>query len=161
MAWTRSLAAVAGAGLVLVVGWPIRENRKPFDRRRDDFPLSYYPMFSERRGAVGTVHHLIGVDPAGRERVVPHTFAGSGGLNQVRRQINRRVREGRSDTLARRVARRVAGSDDPRVSDLVRVRVVTSRHRYDDFFAGRRAPLSRRVHAEAPVRRPADPDCSD
>lgn len=155
MAWTRPSAYLAGAALVLIVGSPIRQNWRPPAERRDGFPLSYYPMFSEKRGRDGIVHHLVGFDATGAERVVPHGFIGSGGLNQVRRQINRQVREGRAAALAEQVARRIAGASDPRVAGLVRLQVVTSRHRYAEFFAGDRTPRSRTVHAEVPVPGPA------
>lgn len=151
--WTKPLAYAAGLGLIVVVGSPIRQNRRPPQRRVDGFPLSYYPMFSEKRSRTGTVNHLIGIDADGAEHVLSHRLAGAGGLNQVRRQITRRVREGRAGQLARTVAHNVARSVDPSAQRIERVRVVTSRHRYDDFFAGDRSPRSRRVHAEAPVPR--------
>lgn len=153
MAWTKPLAYAAGVGLVALVGSPIRQNRRPLQEREDDFPLSYYPMFSAKRGPVGTVHHLIGIDANGGEHILRHTLAGHGGLNQVRRQITRTVRERRSRRLARRVARRVATSSDPLLCTIEHVQVVTSKHRYDDFFAGDRTPVSRKIRAEVPVLR--------
>lgn len=149
----RGRAAAYAAGLVLavVVAWPARQHLRPAANRVDGFPLSYYPMFSAARSGTGTVHHLVGVDADGAEHPLHFRHAGTGGLNQVRRQINRRVREGRADVLARAVAASVARGAAPSV---VAVRVVTSRHRYDEFFAGNRTPRSRTVVAEAPVPTP-------
>lgn len=151
--WTKPLAYAACAATVLVVGSPIRENFKPPEEREDDFPLSYYPMFSQKRGRAASLHHLLGIGADGVEHILPHTLAGSGGLNQVRRQINRYVREERADKLARRVAHNVGRSVNPTYASVEKVQVVTSRHRYDDWFDGNKEPLRRRVRAEAPVRR--------
>lgn len=153
MTWTKRFAYAAGLGLVAVIGSPIKQNWRPLEERRDGFPLSYYPMFSEKRGRTGTVNHLVGLDANGDEIIVPHHYAGAGGLNQVRRQITRHVSQGRADRVARTVARRITNSRDPLMRSIERVQVVTSKHRYDDFFAGNRTPRSRRVRAEAPVPR--------
>lgn len=151
----KALAYVAALAVTVVVAAPAWQNLRPADKRLDDFPLSYYPMFSVARTGTGKVHHLIGVDTAGHEHVLHFRHAGSGGLNQVRRQINRRVREGRADVLAALVATSVGTAESLPETSVKTVRVVTSKHRFDDFFAGDRVPRSRVVLAEATVARPA------
>lgn len=138
--------ALAGAGLLLgTVLWPVRQNWRT--ERRDGFPLSYYPMFSAQRRRSGTVVHLVGVDAAGAVRVLPHTLVGTGGLNQVRRQVAREVKEGRAAVVAGRAVDGLRRQG----TDLVEVRVVSGTYRYDDFFAGRRTPVREVVHAVRPV----------
>ncbi|WP_374929504.1 hypothetical protein [Kytococcus sedentarius] len=147
---------LAGTALVALVASPVVQNWRPRAERTDDFPLSYYPMFSAKRGATGTVHHLVGIDAEGTEHVLHFRHAGSGGLNQIRRQITRRVKQGQADAVARTVADSVALSGGRTERLVQRVQVVTSRHRYDTFFGGDRTPRERTVRAEAVV--PRDPD---
>ncbi|MGO1583835.1 MAG: hypothetical protein ACTHXO_11495 [Actinomycetaceae bacterium] len=149
----KTLTYLAGLALTAVVAAPIRQNHRPDEEKVDGFPLSYYPMFSARRTRNGTVHHLLGIDAERREHVVHFRHAGTGGLNQVRRQINRRVREGRAESVARSVAASVAASPAALESALERIQVVTSVHRFDDFFAGNRTPRRRVVLADVPVPR--------
>lgn len=77
---------------------------------RDSFPLSTYPMFSTyRRGRI-TVPHVIGFSAEG-ERIVPHyRHFGAGGLNQVRRQISRALRQGQAAAVAQRYADSLAAA---------------------------------------------------
>ena len=58
------------------------------------------------------MNYLVGLDARGGRRLLPYTLAGTGGLNQVRRQINRAVREGRAEALCRSVASAVAERND-------------------------------------------------
>lgn len=147
----KLLTYTAGLALLSAVLAPVRQNWRT--TRRDGFPLSYYPMFSARRKRTGVVTHLQGVDDAGRTRLVSYRHAGTGGLNQVRRQINRAVKDGRAQDLATSVAASVARSRSACDLTLTEVRVVSSRHGYDDFFAGRREPERQTTHACAPVER--------
>lgn len=145
----KALTYLAAGALVAAVLAPLRQNRRPDPR--DGFPLSYYPMFSARRKRTGTVVHLEAVDTGGRHRPLDYHCAGTGGFNQVRRQIARTVRDGRAQDLADQVAARL--TTRPGADDLREVRVVSSRFAYADFFAGRREPEHQRVHATAAVPR--------
>lgn len=149
----KALTYLVGAATLAVVASPARQYLRPPEERVDGFPLSHFPMFSAARTRSGQVTHLVGLDADGGEHTLHHRHAGTGGLNQVRMQINRQVREDRAAGLAARVAASVAassGSADRRVQE---VQVVTSRHRLEDFFAGDRTPRRRQVHATAPVHR--------
>jgi hypothetical protein len=146
------LAGLLGVVLVGAVLSPIAENwrREP----EDGFPLSYYPMFTAERGETSSVTHLVGVDGRGNQAPLPYTFAGTGGLNQVRRQISRIVSRGGADTLCRTVASRVARADRPPFDELVTVRIVTATHDLDDYFTGRnKGAVAERVRAECRVGR--------
>jgi hypothetical protein len=149
---SRDKAMVLAGGVALLgsVLVPIRQNWRA--KPRDGFPLSYYPMFSAKRKRHGSVVHLVGVDAEGERRVLRYSYAGTGGLNQVRRQLRRAVAAGRAQEIADNVASAV--STRPRRSDksVVEVRVITGRYHYDDFFAGHRQPVDELVHASARVQ---------
>jgi hypothetical protein len=110
-------------------------------------------MFTAKRKASGQVTHLVGVTADGETRFLPHGLAGSGGLNQVRRQLARSARRGAADRVCAAVAAKVAASGERGLADLVEVRVVTCEYRFDDFHAGRRAPMTERIHARLAVGR--------
>lgn len=149
----KALTYLVGAATLTLVASPARQYLRPEQERVDGFPLSHFPMFSAARTRSGKVTHLVGLDGDGGEHILHHRHAGTGGLNQVRRQINRQVREDRAPQLAARVATSVAASSRSADRPIEEVQVVTSRHRFDDFFAGDRTPRRRRIHATAPVHR--------
>ncbi|MDQ3628740.1 MAG: hypothetical protein M3419_08025 [Actinomycetota bacterium] len=147
----KLVALSASGALLAAVLAPMRQHWR--SKARDGFPLSYYPMFSARRKRHGTVTHLVGQTATGSRRLLHYSYAGTGGLNQVRRQLRRTVREGRAGDVAALVASRVATR--PRRGDeaVTRVQVVTGRYAYDDFFSGQREPVSEEVHASMTVLR--------
>ena len=160
LAREKGVAGVFGALLVGAVLLPVVQNWR--ERPEDSFPLSYYPMFSLKRSDSTTVRYLVGLDADGGRHLLPHTYAGTGGLNQVRRQINKVVRGGKADTLCRLVAANVAQTDEERFAGVITVQVVFGRYRLTDFFADKggsvweRMDASRtaeRVEASCPVER--------
>ncbi|MFC7400715.1 hypothetical protein [Citricoccus sp. GCM10030269] len=133
------------------------QDRKEQNRRKfakDSFPLSTYPMFSEDRKDRVRVPHVAGFTAEG-ERIVPHySHFGAGGLNQVRKQIARMVRQGRGAEIAQRYADSLAeqhGRHRRREADIVRVEVVRSRYVFDTYFGGNVVPQTETVHARAEV----------
>lgn len=129
---------------------PIRQNWRA--EKRDGFPLSYYPMFTARRPARSTVFHFRGIDGGGGLVTVPYTYAGTGGLNQVRRQIRRMALAGRADELCARTASSVATHG--RLHTVRRVQLVRAAYRLDDWFLGvSREPVRLTVLGEAEVPR--------
>ncbi|WP_119069005.1 hypothetical protein [Rubrobacter indicoceani] len=151
----RGKAPPAAFGLALIgaVLLPLRENRR--EAPEDNFPLSYYPMFTANRGRHTTVNYLVGADAAGKRKTLPATLAGTGGLNQVRRQINHSIREGRADELCASVARAVAESRAPELSGIRTVSVVRGAYRLERYFAGETKPHRERVVALCNVERSA------
>ncbi len=142
----RAFAYVLSGAVLLAVASPIVQNWR--DEPQDDFPLSYYPMFSKERGETTSVTYIVGVDAAGRRRPIPSHYAFSGGMNQARKQL-RRVRHDkrRVDALCRLVAARIAGSGLPENAGIERVYIATVEIHLDDFFRGRREPKKETVHA--------------
>lgn len=131
----------------------------------DSFPLSTYPMFSaDRKGRI-VIPHVVGFTAAG-ERIVPHySHFGSGGLNQVRKQIARGIRQGQAVEIAQQYAdsiakqqRRTSVPSKPEVqrrheceAEIVTVAVVRARYVFDDYFADDKNPAAEVIHAECPV----------
>ncbi len=137
---------------MLVLGailWPPRENWR--SRPRDGFPLSYCPMFTARRGRRVAVTYIRGVDAAGGEHLLPYLCVGNGGLNQVRRQINRRIREGQASEVCRCAAIWLASPAGGSVPPVVRVELVTGRFRLADYYAGRLTPIDCQVVTSLPI----------
>lgn len=141
--------------LIAAALWPIQENWS--DAPRDDFPLSYYPMFSKKRPEIYKQSYFVGLG-SGEIRVrIPYQFAGSGGLNQIRRQLKKVLREGTAEevsTFCRAIADRVAESDEAPYSEIVAVQIVVGHFRLDDYFsADIKDPLKVEVRAECAVQR--------
>ncbi|MDX2034990.1 MAG: hypothetical protein SF339_30220 [Blastocatellia bacterium] len=147
----RGFAIGLSALLLCATLWPLRENWR--ENPRDSFPLSYFPMFSDKRGETYEVTHLVGVAGNGERRKIRHTYAGTGGFNQVRRQIRKTVRRGRAAELCRSVADRVARVRRGELAEVAEVRVVTGEYGLNSFFAGNQKPVAEEIHAVCNVER--------
>lgn len=159
-------ALAAGAAFAAALLSPVRHYFNGQDKNeQDSFPLSTYPMFSENRKDRARVPHVAGFTADG-ERVVPHySHFGAGGLNQVRKQVARMVRQGRAAEVAQRYADSLAAQRrrlDPRGTGpgavrrrreaaIVRIEVVRSRYFFDTYYAGNTTPQTETVHARADV----------
>ena len=147
---SKPLAAVFSVVLLAVVASPIVENwRTP---AHDDFPLSYYRMFSEERADLQRITYLVGIDNQGSRFLVPYQYAGSGGMNQVRRQMNKLVAGGSAPRLCQTVASRVSRARS-RLPDLRTIEVTTGTYRLSEYFTGRQAPVTENVNARCTVAR--------
>jgi hypothetical protein len=136
---------------VLVVLSPIVQNWQPAPM--DDFPLSYYPMFSYERSGIQRLSYLVGIDGLGNRVPIPYTLAGTGGMNQVRRQIDKYVSRNEADQLCRLVSAGVGRRSTGPLTQVVSVQVVTGSFDLDRYYAGDKDPLSERVRATCPVAR--------
>lgn len=162
-------ALAAGAAFAAVLLSPVRHYFSADPQRakseHDSFPLSTYPMFSDDRKDRTRIPHVAGFTADGR-RVTPHySHFGAGGLNQVRKQITRMVRQGRgvevaqryADSLAEQQRRPATTGQGPgalrrrKEADIVRVEVVRSRYFFDTYYAGNTTPQTETVHARAEV----------
>ncbi len=159
-------ALAAGALFAAVLLSPVRHYVNGKDKvEQDSFPLSTYPMFSDNRKDRTRIPHVAGFTADG-ERIVPHYgHFGAGGLNQVRKQVARMVRQGRAVEVAQRYADALAeqrrwpaprGAGPGAVrrrreAGIVRVEVVRSRYFFDTYYAGNTTPQVETVHARADV----------
>ena len=145
--WVASVISLVLLGAVIA---PIGQNWMA--EPRDDFPLSYYPMFSFDKADRQRVTYLIAHDADGGRFLIPYWYAGQGGMNQVRRQMNKLVERGESSRMCRSVASRAARSDDlPK--NLVNVQVVTGTFFMSEFFTGDRVPATETVRATCAIQR--------
>jgi hypothetical protein len=143
-----ALLAVAVLGAVL---YPLRQYARPADQRVDGFPLSYYPMFTARRSRRKELHFVIAEDQYGGRRYLPYRLLGAGGLNQVRRQLNRVVDSNRAAGFAAALAERVAAERG--FEDVTRVAILRGTFDLDDCMLSGRIQGEETVLAEAEVRR--------
>jgi hypothetical protein len=149
----KCLALAFSLIIVLVVLSPIAQNWQ-LDPR-DNFPLSYYPMFSYERSGPEELSYLVGMDLRGNRVPIPYTLAGSGGMNQVRRQINKYVSRNEADHLCQLVGKNLAQRRSEALSRIAWVQVVTGQYELGQYYSGDKAPLSERVRAYCPVVRRA------
>jgi hypothetical protein len=152
----RVLLAKGVAGLfgLLLVGAtlaPVVQHWRP--EPKDSFPFSHYPMFSQKRDSLYRVSYMVGLDGQGNRHLIPHGFAGRGGFNQTRRQINRFIRDEKADTLCQAVALNVARDTTAAYRDIVEVRIVTGAFRYEDFFRGNKTPAQEQARASCRIVR--------
>lgn len=85
--------------------WPL--SRDPV--RKDDFPLSTYPMFATRRkDARLYLEYVIATGPAGARRHVPPELVASPEVMQAIVSVHAAVARGDATGLCRRVATRLA-----------------------------------------------------
>ncbi|MBK9170505.1 MAG: hypothetical protein IPM24_24010 [Bryobacterales bacterium] len=144
----RGPALVIALALFIVIS-PVAENfkRKPVD----SFPLSYFPMFSFRRSPVHTGNTLIGIDDAGHRTRLRAALAGTGGFNQIRRQIQAKVKAGRAQEICETVAARVSRARREPMPHIRTVQVLTVKHEVDAFFSGDQTAVSETVQAACEV----------
>lgn len=140
---TTAFAAVLLAPLRHYVGPSARVQREK--NERDSFPLSTYPMFSADRAGRIVVPHVIGETLDGDRINLHYRLFGTGGLNQVRKQVARAVRTGRADEVAQTYADAIHARGNPQ--EIAEVLVVRSRFLFTDYFAGDRSPFAENIHA--------------
>jgi hypothetical protein len=145
--WVASALSIA---ILVAVVAPVFENWKATPA--DDFPLSYYPMFTFDKSDRQRVTYLVAYDPSGARFLLPYRYAGQGGLNQVRRQMNKLLEGGQASRLCRTVASRVVRFGDLPI-DVSRIEIVTGTFLMTRFFAGDRVPVSENIRAACPVQR--------
>ena len=145
----RRAAVTVTAVLLTCVLWPLRQYRRSRAERRDGFPLSHYPMFTDLRPAEVTMCYLVAETCEGDRHYLAHRYVGPGGLNQVRRQVNRRVAKGGAATLAQQVAERVIARSGPGM--ITRVHVVRGRFHLDRCFERHHVAGSEHILATAEV----------
>lgn len=150
--WGKTAAVVVSVLLIVIVLSPIKENWN--SKPEDSFPLSYYPMFTKKRGETMKIIHPVGVDSGGTQVLLHYKFAASGGMNQVRRQIRKTVRSGDSTELCEKVAKRVARKKRSPYNDMDKVQLVTSEYHISDYFTEvNQEPVSRTVNHTCEVER--------
>ncbi|MEM6264594.1 MAG: hypothetical protein AAGI38_18930, partial [Bacteroidota bacterium] len=149
MKFSKTGATLVSVVLLLAVASPIVENWKK--KPKDSFPLSYYPMFAKKREAHYSEYHLVGYDSQKNRHVIPYKYVGTGGFNQVRRQVIKRCKSDEAEVLGKSVAKRLAASKDPRLRNLDRVEVVKATYHLENYFFNQQPdPVEEIVFASIP-----------
>lgn len=147
MSSARLVAYGWGLGLVLLSSWPAF--RVP---PIDSYPLSTYPMFSQRRGQP-RLYRMLTLDAKGEQApLAPRLVANSEAL-QAAATIRRAVDGGKGalKALCNEVAARV--STEPELSRVRRLRIQAVQYDPIEYFVGERVPLEARTLHSCRVRR--------
>jgi len=147
----KLLPALFSVLLIALVLSPITENFRA--KPTDGFPLSHFPMFTSKREATESVTHLVGLDASGNRHVIPHRFAGTGGMNQVRKQISKSSRNEDAPKLCQTVAEKVAQRRGERYRKIVKIVVVSGEYNLNDYFAGAKNPVKEKIRVDCEVPR--------
>lgn len=136
-----------GLGLVLLSIWPVF--RVP---PVDSYPLSTYPMFSQRRGQP-RLYRMLTLDDRGTQAPLPPRLVANSEALQAAATIRRAVDGGKGaqKALCSEVAARV--SRDPDLSHVRRLRIQAVQYDPIDYFTGGRVPLEARTLHSCRVRR--------
>lgn len=141
---SKLFASIFSLLVLFAILLPIRENwqKKP----QDSFPLSYYPMFSLKRGETNSLNYFVGYDINGNRHYIPYNYIGNGGFNQVRRQINKQCRKGKEARLTKKVARRLAKCKEQPFNGLERVELVNGTYHLETYFlTDNKMPLEEKI----------------
>jgi hypothetical protein len=147
----KRLAIVLSLLMIGATVSPIVENWR--EKPQDNFPLSYYPMFTKKRSEKQRITHIVGLNPQSERHMISYKYAGTGGLNQVRKQIAETVRNGHAAHLCQAVASRIADAKGTRWQEVMTIRIVTGSYRLADYFSGNKMPASEAIHATCAVER--------
>lgn len=144
--WAYAVSVALVAAAALPVTW---------ERGRDSFPLSPYPMFSRKREPVISLDYVIGLGGDRREAMPPELIGNEEPM-LAKVLVRRAVRAGRVRTkaLCASVAERVADRDDYAWVD--RVAVMTGRFDAVAYILGDETPRRERRRARCAVPR-SDP----
>lgn len=129
---------IASAALLVAMAYPAVAPGE-----LDSLPLSNYPMFAHDRSPVTRFSVAVWLDETGEERRLDlRLVGGTDQPVQAAMTVRQAIRAQQSDILCREIAEQL---DEP---GTVQVAVVT----YDapGWFAGRKDPIERDVHAECP-----------
>jgi predicted DCC family thiol-disulfide oxidoreductase YuxK len=159
----RAFPTIASILVLVAVFSPVRENWKDKKDAVDSFPLSYYPMFSRRRADTHRQPHVVGIRSNGETFPISYKLLGTGGLNQVRRQLDRLTKQDDSEPLRQMLAgaaNEIGNSSKKRYRDCVALAAVRGHYDLDRYFsAGEKEPLRMSLLRSVPVpgRAPVDP----
>jgi hypothetical protein len=132
----RTMAWACVAAVVVVVGLV------PLALDRDSYPLSTYPMFSNRRSTAESVDTAVLIRDGKLRRLSPSLIADTDEVILAAATVKRAIAAGTAATLCTEIAERVGGRGE--------IEVVTERFDSVRWYEGDKEPLSRTVHARCP-----------
>lgn len=132
MNFSKTQALVFSIAIVLVVLSPIVQNWA--NNPKDSFPLSYYPMFAKKRTENYGLYYVVGLDTLGQRTRIPYKLAGTGGFNQVRRQINKARKTEGGIPFLQKVARNIAKKEPELYTTLVGLELIKGYYHLEGYF---------------------------
>ncbi len=150
----RISAALVSLVVCGTVFSPVREGFR--ERPKDDFPLSWFPMFARKRPAVETPVYVVAIDASGARAKVAQNFWTSGGFNQGATQLLSAGRAGPAvlNSLCVRVARNVARSRRPELVHAEKLQILRGRYSRETFFGeDDRTPIDEKTLATCTIDR--------
>lgn len=125
------------------------------DPPRDDFPLSNYPMFSERKDPRVTIQQVVARAPGGPEVVLPPRFVANEEVMQAAATIRRAMSAGPAalSQLCSEVSERVGRADDPELGLATQVEIYSRRFHAVKYFSGDTSPEHEETLARCQVAR--------
>lgn len=139
---------------MLVIASPILENWK--DEPKDDFPLSYYPMFIQNRGEETLVAYLFGVDKDKNYYTIPNYYVIPGSdFNSARKQIMRIIINNQSLELCKFTAKVLRIIEEEPFNKITHLVVISSKVNIAEFMKSEGInfrPEENNVHAKCRVR---------
>lgn len=143
----KLLAYGWGMGLVLLSAWPAF--RTP---RVDSYPLSTYPMFSQRRGQPW-LHRMVAVDRAGIAAPLPPRWIANAETLQAAAAVRRAVDGGKGamQALCTEVISRI--ESEPEFQHVRELRIQAVQYDPLEYFQAPGAPLATRTLHNCRVRR--------
>lgn len=152
MMYTKKSAGVFCMIVIIAMLVPILQNwrQKPVD----DFPLSYYPMFSAKRESLYGLYYFVGYDQQNQRHVLPYSMIGVGGFNQVRRQVNKSVRKKDYQKMMKRLSKKIAGRQTAPYSQLKIVHLVKGSYDINTYFSqANKTPVDEQIIAIQKIER--------
>lgn len=132
MEFSKKMATIASVLFLTVLLVPVRENWRA--KPQDSFPLSYYPMFSKKRAEIYSMYYFVGYDSLHNRYDIPYKLIGTGGFNQVRRQLQKSARQGKGEQLAKEVIQNLVGKKDGHFAKITEIRLVKGSYHLENYF---------------------------
>jgi hypothetical protein len=148
MTLARAYAIVFSIGMAAAILSPLHPALR--GARHDSFPLSWYPMFSLRRGADEQLTYVVGFDANHTRHIIPSRFYSPGSMNSARKHIDRVAKSATAGPeTCKKIATGLADSQSGPWSRITRVKIVRGKFRLRDYFDRRiTRPISERtLHA--------------
>jgi len=140
---------------VLLVGVSLAVLSPAFARQpKDDFPLSPYEMFAEKKDENTTVTQAVAILPDGREEVLPPRLFGTDEVLQARAMLARAARGNKQSANELCASLATAAAREARWQTLKEVQIRTVTFESIKYFEDPAAPpLKKRLHARCAARR--------
>ncbi|BFP42454.1 hypothetical protein FGF1_32990 [Flavobacteriaceae bacterium GF1] len=132
MNFSKTQALVFSIVVLLLVLSPVVQNWAKHPK--DSFPLSYYPMFAKKRTQNYGLYYVVGQDTLGQDFRIPYKLAGTGGFNQVRRQINKARKKEKGLPFLQKVAGNIAKKEPQLYDRLMALELVKGYYHLEGYF---------------------------